>query len=110
MSSVSEEKDSNSEVSDKHKSISDLSNFVFKRVLSDFGQRKTICIEGSFSDREGKAVLWLEKTPFSEEIVKQLSTNKSTLKKEFINDVYGSYACQIDPDLNGWFVLLVFFI
>lgn len=101
MSGGSEEKCFNSENSDKHKTICDLSNFVFKRVLCDFGQRKTICVEGSFTDREGKAVIWLEKTPFSEEVVKQLSTNKSTLKKEFINDVYGSYACQIDPDLNA---------
>ena len=90
-----------SEGEDKHKGISDLSNFVFKRVLSDFGQRKNICVEGFFTDREGTAVVWLEKTPFNEDLVKQLSTNKSILKKEFINDIYGSYTCNVDPDLNG---------
>ncbi|XP_014282220.1 m7GpppX diphosphatase [Halyomorpha halys] len=101
MSGVTEENNTNCEINDKHKSISDLSNFIFKRVLCDFGQRKTICVEGSFSDREGKAVIWLEKTPFSEELVKKLSTSKSILNKEFLNDVYGSYSCQVDPDLNA---------
>lgn len=86
---------------DQQKGITDLSNFVCLRVLSEYGQRKTICLEGNFTDREGKAVVWLEKTPFTEEIVKQLSTEKSLLKREFLNDIYGSYSCFADPNLNA---------
>ncbi|XP_014247893.1 m7GpppX diphosphatase [Cimex lectularius] len=88
------------EVENKQENIRDLSKFVFKRILSDFGQRKVISVEGTFSDRDGKAILWLEKTPFSEENVKSLLTENSVLKRLFINDIYGSYSCFADPTFN----------
>ncbi|XP_065220430.1 m7GpppX diphosphatase [Planococcus citri] len=79
----------------------DLSKFIVKRVLSDSSQRKTICVEGEFQDKDGKFILLLEKKAFTEDNVKNLCIEKSILKKEFINDVYGSYELFPSTELNG---------
>lgn len=79
----------------------DLSKFIFKRVLSDSSHRKSICVEGEFADKEGSTVLLLEKQAFTEENVKHLCSEESTLKKTFVNDVYGSYEILPKTDLNG---------
>ncbi|XP_073987271.1 decapping enzyme, scavenger isoform X2 [Rhodnius prolixus] len=94
-------KPNNGNEKDTQQGINDLSVFKFERILADHGQRKTICVEGTLRDREGKAILWLEKIPFSEETVKSLCTNKSFLHREFLNDIYGSYTCKTDPDINA---------
>lgn len=81
----------------------DLSNFNVKRILSENSQRKIICVEGEFSDKEGNSIVLLEKKAFTEATLKQLCDDKSTLKKEFINDVYGSYEFFPPIELNGKF-------
>lgn len=86
---------------DKHSGINDLSGFIIKRILSDNGQRKTICAEGTFIDKDGKAVIFLEKTPFSGEVFRSLCTKNSALEKQFLNDIYGSYECYPEIKLNG---------
>lgn len=86
---------------DKHSGITDLSGFIVNRILSDNGQRKTICAEGTFTDKDGKAVILLEKTPFSEEVFRSLCTKNSALEKQFLNDIYGSYECYPEIKLNG---------
>ncbi|CAB0003980.1 unnamed protein product [Nesidiocoris tenuis] len=80
--------------------IDDLSKFEFVRVLADHSHKKVVCVEGRLKDKEGKAVLWLDKPPFSEDVIKSLCTDKSKLKVAFINDIFGSYSAIVDPDLN----------
>ncbi|XKL63577.1 hypothetical protein PGB90_005941 [Kerria lacca] len=79
----------------------DLSNFICERVLSESSQRKLITVEGKFKDKEGLSILVLEKKAFTEENVRLLCGNKSSLKKEFINDIYGSYEFFPVAELNG---------
>lgn len=85
----------------------DLSNFNPKRILSENSQRKLICVEGEFSGKEGNAIVLLEKKAFTEANVKLLCDDKSTLKKEFINDVYGSYEFFPSIELNGKFRVIL---
>lgn len=79
----------------------DLSKFVFKRILTGNSQRKLICVEGEFEGKEGSSVILLEKKAFTEDNVKLLCSNQSVLKKEFINDVYGSYEFFPKTELNS---------
>lgn len=85
---------------DKQSDIKDLSHFSLKRVLNNNTDRKAVFIEGSFEDRDGKAVLILEKQAFEEKALNSLR-DVSTLEKQFSNDVYGNYECFIDPKFNG---------
>lgn len=80
--------------------LSDLSRFVFKRILSNNGDRKFISVEGHLQNGEN-ALLLLEKVAFTEEIVKKFCHESSVLKKVFINDAYGSYECFPEKELNG---------
>jgi hypothetical protein len=84
-----------------HAVLKDFSEFQQKRILSDNGQRKTICIEGSFNNREGRAIVLLEKKPFNEEILKNTLNSNCVLQKEFSNDIYGFYECFPDVKCNG---------
>jgi hypothetical protein len=84
-----------------HTVLKDFSEFQQKRILSDNSQRKTICIEGSFNNREGTAIVLLEKKPFNEEILKNTLDSNCTLQKEFSNDIYGFYECFPSVKYNG---------
>ncbi|KAL1124635.1 hypothetical protein AAG570_001259 [Ranatra chinensis] len=88
--------------------IKDLSDFVVTRVLSNNGNRKTICAVGKLADSDENGVLFLEKLSFSEEVLKGLCSKQSLLKKEFLNDVYGSYTCLPDVNLNGIKVTFIY--
>ena len=84
-----------------HSVLKDFGTFQQKRILSENSQRKTICVEGTFSDRAGKAIVLLEKKPFNEEILKNTLTAESVVNKEFSNDVYGFYECFPKEKYNG---------
>lgn len=80
--------------------IKSLSNFVVNRILSNNPQRKTVFVEGIFKDKDGKAVLLLEKQAFNESFLTSLS-GYSELKEQFVNDIYGNYECFADPKINS---------
>lgn len=99
-------KSEDSENINKQSGIFSLNDFVVKRVLNKDAGHKSIFLEGSFSDKEGKAVLLLEKQPFDENTL-SLVTTHSTLEEHFVNDVYGNYECYTDPKHNGKCISLV---
>ncbi|XP_054284491.1 m7GpppX diphosphatase-like [Macrosteles quadrilineatus] len=90
-----------------HQHDINLSDFAVKRVLSVNPQRKTIFLEGCFKDKEGKAVLLLEKQAFEEKSVGHITAN-AELSKLFVNDCYGSYECFPEAKLNGIKTTLIF--
>lgn len=81
--------------------LSDFSEFQQKQILSDNSRRKTICIEGSFKNRPGTAIVVLEKKPFNEEELKTVFDSNCVLSKEFSNDIYGFYECFPSVKCNG---------
>ncbi|KDR15367.1 Scavenger mRNA-decapping enzyme DcpS [Zootermopsis nevadensis] len=84
-----------------HTVLKDFSEFQQKRILSINSQRKTICIEGSFNNKSGTAIVLLEKKPFNEESLKNTLDYSCTLHKEFSNDIYGFYECFPSVKYNG---------
>jgi hypothetical protein len=84
-----------------HTILKDFSEFRQKRILSDNSQRKTVCIEGTFNNREGTAIVLLEKKPFNEESLKNTLDSNCVLHKEFSNDIYGFYECFPNVKYNG---------
>lgn len=52
-------------------------------------------------DRDGDAVIILEKTAFKEDEVNKILTGDTLLNQQLHNDIYGTYACAIQPELNG---------
>jgi hypothetical protein len=81
--------------------LNDLSEFQQKRILSDNSRRKTICIEGTFKNRPGTAIVLLEKKPFNEEELKNAFGSNCVLHKEFSNDIYGFYECFPNVKCSG---------
>ena len=77
---------------EKEQKSLDFSKFVFERVLCNHSDKKEIIILGHFNDKnqEDKAILRIEKQPFTEE---DLISEEGALKYErqesfFNNDVY----------------------
>lgn len=87
-----------------HNSLHDLSSFKVKKILSNNTNRKVVCLEGSFDCKEGVGLIVLEKNAFKEEdFTKDRSdyfTDKSVLKKEFHNDIYGNYEYYPKVEVN----------
>jgi len=83
-----------------HDSLSHLGPFTFKRVLSESTERKVVYVEASVKDSDDPAVLIIEKLPFSEDIVKGVLNEKSSVEQEFSNDIYGQYRVNPDPLYN----------
>jgi len=94
---VSEE---NSDPDTIHKELADLSRFQLNRVLNSDSRTKTICVVGDFVDKEGDAILVLEKTPLDEDTFKNLCSGHTSMKKTFVNDIYGNYQCFPEGGLN----------
>jgi hypothetical protein len=95
-----------------HTLLNDFSEFQQKRVLNDNSQRKTVCVEGTFSNRPGTAIVLLEKKPFNDEELTNTFGPSCVLQKEFSNDIYGFYECFPNVKCNGgWlcFIFLVFY-
>lgn len=89
--------------SNLHEKINDLSSFKLLKVLHNNSQRKTVCLQGTFSNSTDAGLVILEKTAFEDSILKQEAgyfTDKSSLKKLFHNDVYGNYECFPVAELN----------
>lgn len=73
-----------------------LSGFKVTRVLQNNCARKLICMEGTFVDREGQAIVLLEQRSFPYDKVvleKDFFDGKTLFRKVFTNDIYRNYNC-----------------
>lgn len=87
----------------------DLSGFKVTRVLQNNCARKLICMEGTFKDREGPAVVLLEQRSFPYDKVvleKDFFDRKTTFRKVFTNDVYRNYNCFPTEEHNSILICL----
>lgn len=83
-----------------------LQDFEPTKILSNNSNRKTICVLGKFKDKpEHNAIVLLEKKAFADKELQNSKsgylTDASILKLVFKNDVYLSYECFPDAELNG---------
>ncbi|XP_063236160.1 m7GpppX diphosphatase [Bacillus rossius redtenbacheri] len=74
-----------------HNTLESFTGFVQKRVLSSNSDRKTVCLEGTFDEKTGSAIVVLEKEPFDVDNLQLFLDSESVLKKVFSNDIYGNY-------------------
>lgn len=86
-----------------HENIKDLSNFSDIEIINSNPSRKSVCLKGKFTDKEGLAIVLLEKTAFT---IDDLTPNKyfipdCYLNKVFSNDIYGNYNFFPKVELNG---------
>ncbi|XP_012278958.1 m7GpppX diphosphatase [Orussus abietinus] len=97
--------DGTSEQSDDsvHETLKNLSTFRVKRILSNNTQKKVMCVEGTFENRKGPAIVLFERKSFpnDEIFLKTLFNEETPLHKEFRNDVYGKYECFLTEKYNG---------
>ncbi|KAG8228930.1 hypothetical protein J437_LFUL007322 [Ladona fulva] len=84
-----------------HKDLCNFNGFQTTRVLSENTQAKTITVLGNFTDKDGHAIVLLQKKCFVVDQLPTLLTGSTSLKKEFDNDIYGGYECLPPPELNG---------
>ncbi|XP_053214277.1 m7GpppX diphosphatase-like [Panonychus citri] len=83
-----------------------LSMIKFIRILDEVADTKMIHIEGEYGG--DKVVLTLEKTPFHKDTVEKiLSSTDKSLKKDFTNDIYGTYRAYPQAELNGIRVTII---
>ncbi|KAL6260141.1 hypothetical protein P5V15_007676 [Pogonomyrmex californicus] len=89
---------------DVNESELDLSGFKVTRVLQNNCVRKLICMEGTFEDREGPAIVLLEQRSFPDDKVvleKDYFDGKTIFRKTLTNDVYRTYNCIPSEEHNG---------
>ncbi|XP_039311687.1 m7GpppX diphosphatase isoform X1 [Solenopsis invicta] len=94
----------NSDENDTSEKELDLSDFKVTRVLQNNCARKLICMEGTFEDRDGSAVVLLEQRSFPYDKVvleKDFFDGKTIFKRIFSNDVYKNYSCFPTEERNG---------
>lgn len=84
-----------------------LSNFKVTKVLQNNCVRKSICIEGTFEDREGSAIVLLEQKTFPHDkliLEKGFFDGKTLFRKHFTNDIYRNYDCFPTEEYNSTFL------
>lgn len=107
----SDENDTNdrNDRNDTNETELDLSSFKVTRVLQNNCARKLICMEGTFEDHEGSAVVLLEQRSFPYDKVvleKDFFDGKTTFRKIFNNDVYRNYNCFPIEEHNSILIYL----
>jgi hypothetical protein len=75
--------------------------FKVDSILSNSAEFKRIVVEGTVNEQ--KAVIILDKKPFTENILGDLFSEKSLLTRTFQNDIYGSYDCTLPLNVSGKF-------
>lgn len=81
-----------------------LSGFQLTRILRNNCVRKLICMEGTFEDRAGKAIVLLEQKSFPNDklsLKKGFFDEKTIYRKVCTNDVYGNYDCFPTAEYNS---------
>lgn len=87
-----------------HDKLADLSTFKTDTILSNNTNAKRVCLKGSFTGKNGVALVILEKTAFAENDLTNDSkyfADDCFLRKEFSNDIYGNYQFYPNVELNG---------
>lgn len=94
--------------SEKFKIQYDLKKFKLSKILSNNTNRKTVVLLGAFPDlsEDDLALVILEKSAFTEENVstendKNYFLNFQKVDNDLVNNIYGSYRCYPNGDLNG---------
>lgn len=84
----------------------ELRDFVPLKVLNNNTNRKTVCIQGTFNDKSGVALVLLEKNAFKEEELNDTGyfTVDTKLRTFFQNDIYGNFECYPRSEINGEFL------
>lgn len=95
--------DSEVELNGIHESLKNLKDFTNIEIINNNTSRKTICLKGNFSKKDGIGVVLLEKTSF---VDSDVTNNKyfeedCYLEKEFSNDIYGNYRFFPKLELNS---------
>lgn len=85
------------ENSDEYQKL--MRGFEMVKVLNKNAQAKTMCILGRCGDE--KAVVVLEKTPFSEESARQMFSEEIDFDVILQNDIYSSAKIYLPPELNA---------
>lgn len=99
----------NSSENDTSETELDLSGFKVARILQNNSARKLICLEGTFEDREGPAVVLLEQRSFPYDKVvleEDFFDRKTTFRKTFTNDIYRNYDCIPTQEHNSTLLCL----
>lgn len=86
----------------------DLKNFKLSKILSNNTSRKNVVLLGTFANlsADDLALVILEKSAFTEENVstendKSYFVNFKKVENDLVNNIYGSFRCYPDGDLNG---------
>nr|CAG4651842.1 EOG090X06NK [Triops cancriformis] len=90
-------------------SLTSFGSFKITRILTENPENKKIVVEATVqhSDKTNKALLLLEKAAFARTDLDQILSNGCTLKKEFVNDVYGNFLCFPPAEANAVKVNLI---
>lgn len=78
-----------------------LSCVSIKEKLNENIKSKSVSFEGKIEGFDSTAVILLEKTPFTDEDLKNILTSQTKLNQIFYNDIYGTYECKIPAESNA---------
>ena len=83
-------------------SLADFGPFEMSRVLSESSDTKSVVVEGKLTTDGERAIVILEKTPFSKDSLDKVLSADAQLEPQFINDVYGKYLCSLKPGTSTY--------
>ncbi|XP_059617295.1 m7GpppX diphosphatase [Phlebotomus argentipes] len=97
---------SGNEATEKDAVQYDFSQFQLDRILNSNSGSKTVSLLGRFKNlsQEKRAIVILEKKAFTEADLTSKTgffSDSTTLRKEFVNDIYGNFECFPRPDINS---------
>ncbi|KAK3711396.1 hypothetical protein QZH41_013504 [Actinostola sp. cb2023] len=74
--------------------------FEITKTLSENARSKSVFLHGKFEGCDDDAVVLLEKTPFSQDVLPKVLSSDTRLTVDMRNDIYGQYICYPPQDTN----------
>ncbi|GAB6021615.1 hypothetical protein CHUAL_004200 [Chamberlinius hualienensis] len=83
-------------------SLSNFKHFKLDRILSESSSSKNVNIlcKVDGGENETNAIVLLEKLPWKVEEMRQVLDETTALKEQLINDIYGTYLCNMPQNCN----------
>lgn len=86
---------------EKQSQLHRFDGFTVDQILNDRPRDKLMIVSGKFEGSEEKAVVILEKTPFTKESASKILTANTTTELNLQNDIYSNFQCAPPSSVNG---------
>ena len=80
--------------------LTNLKDLKMIRILAENPSNKSINILAKFENRDGHAILLMNKPPFSKDLIQELISEQTSAQVQLENDIYSQYILTPKAELN----------